>query len=110
MEDRDSYLKSDVLLLADDFENFRKMCKDQYGLDCYHYYSTPGLSWDALLKMIEIKLELLQDIDMHLFIEEGLRGGISVIRGGQGKAGRWGKKDVFILLNRHTSGFPQRVG
>ncbi len=78
-EYHDLYLKSDVLLLSDVFENFRKMCKDSYGLDCCHYLSSPGLSWDALLKMTRIKLELISDIDMYLFIEKGLKGGISVI-------------------------------
>ena len=75
----DLYLKSDVLLLADVFENFRKMCKDYYGLDCAHYTSTLSLSWDALLKMIRIKLGLTTNIDQHLFTGKDLRGGISVI-------------------------------
>ena len=78
-EYHDLYLKSDVLLLADVFENFRKTCLDYYKLDPCHYYTAPGLSWDACLKMTEIKLELIPDIDMYLFIEKGLRGGLSVI-------------------------------
>src|SRR6266568_1806690 len=85
-EYHDLYLKSDVLLLADVFENFRKMCKDYYGLDCCHYLTSPGLSWDALLKMTEIRLELISDIDQHLFIEKGLRGGLSVITHRKGVA------------------------
>src|SRR6266496_2072830 len=75
----DLYLKSDVLLLADVFENFRIMYRDYYGLDCCHYLSSPGLSWDALLTMTGIKLELISDIDQYLFCGKGLRGGISVI-------------------------------
>jgi len=82
----DLYLKSDVLLLADVFENFRTMCKEYYGLDCAHYISAPGLSWDALLKMTDISLELISDVDQHLFIEKGLRGGISVIAHRKGEA------------------------
>ena len=75
----DLYLKSDVLLLADCFENFRKKCLNYYGLDPAHYYTAPGLSWDAALKMTAVKLELLTDIDMHLMVEKGVRGGVSTI-------------------------------
>ena len=67
------YLKSDILLLADVFENFRKTCLQYYKLDPFHYFTSPGLSWD------DIKLELMRDIDMFQFIEKGMRGGISYV-------------------------------
>ena len=67
-----------MLLLADVFETFRKTCLRQYGLDPAHYYTSPGLSWDALLKKTGVGLELLTDYDQHLFIEKGMRGGISM--------------------------------
>ena len=73
----DLYLKTDVLLLADVFEEFQKVCERHYELDPAHYYTTPGLAWDAMLKMTEIELELLTDVDMLLMVERGMRGGNS---------------------------------
>ena len=75
----DLYLKSDILLLADAFENFRTTCLRYYYIDPFHYFTSPGLSWDAMLKMTDIKLELMTDIDMFQFIEKGMPGGISYI-------------------------------
>ena len=65
----DHYLKKDVLLLADAFEKFIDTCLNCYELDPCHYFSAPGLSWDAMLKMTDVKLEKISDIDMYLFIE-----------------------------------------
>ena len=59
------------------FEKFIKTCLDYYGLDPCLYFSSPGLSWDAMLKMTGVELELISDIDIHLFIEKGMRGGVS---------------------------------
>ena len=75
----DLYLKSDVLLLADVFENFRKTCLYHYNLDPAHYYTSPGLAWDACLKTTGQKLELLHDYDQLMMFEKGIRGGISHI-------------------------------
>ena len=75
----DHYLKKDVLLLADVFEKFIDTCLKYYKLDPCHYFSAPGLSWDAMLKMTGIKLEKISYIDQYLFIEKGLRGGVSYI-------------------------------
>ena len=80
------YLKSDILLLTDVFENFRKACQQYYELDPAHYFTAPGLSWDAMLKMTKTKLELISDVDMFQFIEKGMRGGISYIANRYGKA------------------------
>ena len=72
----DLYVKSDTLLLADVLENFTNKCIEIYELDPAHFLSAPGLAWQACLKKIEIKLELLTDIDMLLMVEKGIRGGI----------------------------------
>ena len=67
----DLYLKTNVLLLADIFEIFRQKCLEYYALDPAHYYTAPGLSWDAALKMTKVNLELFDDIEMHLIVEKG---------------------------------------
>ena len=91
-EYHDLYLESDVLLLADVFENFRKTCLEYYKLDPCHYFTSPGLSWDAMLKMTNIKLELMTDINMFQFIEKGMRGGISYIANRCSKANKYMKE------------------
>ena len=60
-EYHDLYLKMDVMLLANVFEAFRKVCLKNYGLDPAHFYTAPGLAWKACLKKTRICLELLLD-------------------------------------------------
>ena len=73
------YNLSDVLLLADIFENVRSICMNHYGLDTAWYFSAPGLAWHATLKITKVQLELLNDPDVLLMIESGIRGGIATI-------------------------------
>jgi hypothetical protein len=81
-EYHDLYLKSDVLLLTDIFENFRTMCLEYYNLDPAHYYTLPNYAWDAMLlktneELGEVhELEQIHDLEMYEMIESGLRGGM----------------------------------
>lgn len=70
-------MKTDILLLADVFENYRNDTHEMYELDPAHYFTLPGLSFDAMLKHTKAHIELLTDIDMLHFVERGIRGGIS---------------------------------
>jgi len=73
------YLITDVLLLADIWDNFRAVCYKVYQLDCEYYYTAPGLGYDAMLKCTEVEIELLTDLDKFEFFEKGIRGGLSQI-------------------------------
>ena len=75
-EYHDLYARSDTLLLADIFENFREPCLKNYELDPAHFVSLPGLAWQTCLKKANAELELLTDYDMVLMVEEGIRGRI----------------------------------
>lgn len=75
------YLKTDVTLLADVFEAFRVMCLKNYALDPCHYFTAPGFSWDAMLKMTGVEIECFKEgqLDMLQLVQRGMRGGISMI-------------------------------
>ena len=109
----DTYLKIDVLLLADVFEAFRSKSLKNYKLDPAHFYTAPGLAWQALLKTAaeycehekrckdcelcsdEFRLELLTDIDMLLMVEKGIRGGITQAVKRYAKANNKYMKDLY---------------
>ena len=81
------------MFLADVFEKF-DTCLKFYGLDPCHYFGSPGLSWDVMLKMTGVKLQKISDIDKYLFIEKRLRREISYI------AKRYAKAN-----NKYTNGY-----
>ena len=68
-----------MILLCCVFEKFISVCLANYKLDSCHYCSSPGLSFDAMLKITGIQLEKISDIDVYLFLEKRMRGGISYI-------------------------------
>ena len=73
----DLYLCTDTILLANVFKSFRKVCLDNYGLDPAHFYTAPGLAWQACLKKTGVRSELLLDSNMLLMVERGIKGGIT---------------------------------
>ena len=97
------YVLTDVLLLADMFKNFRDMFLQHYGLDPAHNYISPALSWQATLKMTDVELDHPIDIGQHLFIEEGIKGGVAIshqyVRGNAPgmKNSNFSKCDSYIM-------------
>ncbi|GBM77773.1 hypothetical protein AVEN_231579-1 [Araneus ventricosus] len=75
----DLSVKTHLVLIADVFENFRKLILNFYQLDAAHLLTSPGLAWQAALKLTDVKLDLFTDINMDLFIEKGIQGGVSMI-------------------------------
>ena len=90
------YNRVDVLLLTDVFENFRNICCK------HHYFTAPGLAWDAALKVNEVELELLSGFDMLLMIEKGIRGGVSTI------SNRYGKSNNRYMGDRYDASKPTK--
>ena len=66
-------------MLADAYEKFIFTCLKYYVLDPCHYFSDPGLSWDAMLKMTKVEFKKISDLDKYMFFEQGMRGGVSYI-------------------------------
>jgi hypothetical protein len=94
----DLYMETDTLLLTDVFENYREGIQKSYGLDPAHFYTAPALSWAAGLKYTKAKLEIPLDVDMHIFFDRGLRGGISMVANHFAKANNPHLKEMWNPL------------
>jgi len=75
----DHYLLSDVLLLADVFENFRKSVYAQHRLYCLHFFTLPSLAWAMALKHTGVKLDLITNPEAYLMVEGNMRGRVATI-------------------------------
>ena len=101
-ECHDLYHKSDLLSPADMFESFRKTCLQYYKLDPCHYFTGPSLSWHAMLKMTNIKLELMTNVGMFQFIKKGMRGGVSYIANRYGKTNKQVHEKIMIRTRNRS--------
>ena len=101
-EYHDLYLRTDVILLANVFEAFRKVCLDNYGLDPAHFYMVPGLVWKACLKKTKIRSEIPLDPDMLLMFERMIRGGITQ------SVHRWAKANNPYMGSEYAPREPTR--
>ena len=66
----DLYLKCDILLLVDVFQKFKNRCLENYGLCPSNYLSVLDLSWDAMFSMTKVKLDIISDVEMYLFLKK----------------------------------------
>ena len=99
----DLYVKSDALILCDAFERFREMTVEYYKLDACHFFSAPGLQWQAALKMSKVCLDLIVDPIMYNMFELGTRGGVSMVSKKYSKANDKYLDDLMRLYLRLTS-------
>ena len=94
-EYHDLYLKTDVLLLTDVFENFRTKCLEDYGLDPAHYYTLPNFAWDAMLLKTGVTLDLIYDEELYKMVEKGLRGGMCQVSKRRAEANNKYMNDMY---------------
>ncbi|XP_063223272.1 uncharacterized protein LOC134531497 [Bacillus rossius redtenbacheri] len=94
-----SYLRVDTCLLADIFESFRFVCLQHYSLDPAHYITAPSLAWDALLIKTGVRLDLVTDPDIYLFLESAVRGGITNVSRCHAKANN-------VYMSSHDPSLP----
>ena len=97
------YLKTDLCHLADVFQKFSNFAYEKYELDCRHSFTLPGYSWECMLKMTKIELELISDSDIYLFLMDTIRGGMTVCNKKYVKADNiyTRKKDESSNINKY---------
>ena len=93
----DIYLQTDVVLLADVFENFRKTRIANYELDPANYMTAPGLAWDAMLLQTKVELELIHDEKVLDIMERHKKGGLCVV----------GSKRYAEANNKHLENYAE---
>ena len=79
LEYSELYLKTDICHLSDVFQKFSNFAYETYNLDPRHSYTLSGFSWESMLKMTKIELQLISDSDIYLFLMDTIRGGICVV-------------------------------
>ena len=89
--------------MDDVFENFRDICIKNYNLDPAHYYTVPGLAADTALKVTDVELELLSNMDMLLMVEKGIRGEVLTI------SNRYGKSNNRYMGDKHDASKTYKV-
>ena len=93
------YCKNDVLSITCVFEKFIKVSQNEFGISPLYFVSLPGYTWECGLKCTNIKLQTLQDKDMVLFLENGIRGGISGVIGDRYVKSNENKKILYVDAN-----------
>lgn len=89
----DVYLVTDLLLLTDVYEQFRELAMSNYNLEVCKYFSIASYSWDAMLLITKVELELMTCAEQVEFIQKGIRGGITVVNQRYRKANNRDMKD-----------------
>lgn len=75
----DYYMKTDVLQLADIFEEFRNTCLKSFNLDPVYFQGAPSYSWQLNLQLNAEKMYLIQDKEIYMDIQKNIRGGIAQV-------------------------------
>ena len=92
------YLKNDVLLLTNIFQNYIDTCKKAFGINPLYSYSTPSFTWEAGLKMTGVKLDYITDGKLGILLKNNIRGGPSSCMGSR-YVKRGERKTVYEDMN-----------